>query len=107
MKEKEIQQAIIKALSKHPMVVWCYVTTVGTVKGAHGGRMFKVGFSGQSDIMGQLTDGRILAVEVKQPGKEPTEVQADFIALVNKYGGVAGWADSVEVALEILEKASL
>lgn len=105
MSEKVIQQAIIKAISKHPLVAWCYITTVGTVKGVGGGKMFKVGFPGQSDIMGQLRDGRLLAIEVKQPGKVPTDIQNDFIALVNENDGVAGWADSVDMALEILEKA--
>lgn len=49
--------------------------------------------------------GRILAVftaiEVKQPGKKPSDKQRHFIEFVGKVGGFAGVARSVEEALDI------
>lgn len=103
MKESEVQKKIMNMLTTHPKVAWAYVTSSGYVKGVNGGRMFKVGVPGMSDIMGQLKDGRLFAIEVKAPGNKPTELQQQFIADVNKYGGQAGWADSVETAINILE----
>ena len=105
MKEKDIQKEIMNMLLIHPAVAWGYITTVGTVKGVHGGRPFSVGFPGQSDIMGQLKDGRLFAIEVKVPGKTPTDEQNDFITTVNNSHGVAGWADNVEDARRIIDEA--
>ncbi len=102
MKESDIQEEIMKVLLLHPRVAWSFVVTTGKVQG-RGGHWITLGFPGISDILGQLRDGRILAVEVKVPGKTPTEKQWDFIDTVNRFGGVAGWADSVESALNILD----
>lgn len=44
---------------------------------------------GLPDIVGMLRDGRILAIEVKRPGEQPTEEQAEFLALVLEAGGVS------------------
>jgi len=63
----------------HPKVAWAYVTSAGTVKGMGGGRPFRIGFPGLSDIIGQMCDGRLLAIEVKVPGKKPTVDQIVFI----------------------------
>ena len=102
MKESEIQTDIMKMLLKHPKVAWAYVTTVGMLRGR--GHYIKMGFPGLSDIIGQLNDGRLLALEIKTPGKKPTEVQAEFIDLVKRNNGLAGWCDSVDGALDILEE---
>lgn len=102
MREKDIQAAALKGLINSPLVAWAYITTVGTVKGVHGGRPFRVGFNGQSDIMGQMSDGRLLAIEVKVPGKAPTDDQLKFISTVIESNGVAGWCDSANGALEII-----
>ena len=87
--ESDIQTGIMNALMEHPLVVWAYVTTSGTVRGKHGGRYFKTGFPGLPDIIGQLTDGRILGIEVKQPGKEPTPIQIEQLELMYRNGGAA------------------
>ena len=105
MSEKEIQKIILKAIKRHPYVAWAYTTSSGYVKGVNGGQMFRVGVPGMSDIMGQMKDGRLLAIEVKVPGKKPTELQMDFIQLVNQYYGVGGWADNIETAIKIIEEA--
>lgn len=102
MKESDIQNEIMGVLFKHPLVAWAYVTTTGTLKGVHGGRPFQVGFNGLSDIMGQLKDGRMLAIEVKVPGKKPTEEQYDFLRTVALNNGLAFWADSADYVNKIL-----
>ena len=94
MKESDLQNKIMVYLNDHPKVAWCMVTTTGMVK-SKGFRM-TVGFPGLSDIIGQLTDGRTLAIEVKLPGKKPTSVQESFLQTVSDNSGVSGWVDSVE-----------
>lgn len=96
MKESKIQTAIMNLLLVHHQVSWAYVTSAGgfRVKGGY----VTVGFKGLSDIVGQMKDGRFLAIEVKVPGKKPTEAQLDFIDTVNTANGLAFWCDSVEGA---------
>jgi hypothetical protein len=56
---------------------------------AHGGpRRYTIGFKGCSDIIGQLTNGQLLAIEVKTANAGPTKDQQDFLDLVNKNGGI-------------------
>ena len=62
---------------------------------------------GCSDIVGQLKDGRFLAIEVKRPSwKKPTDdrerKQAAFLEQVNQAGGVGFFAGSVEKVKEVL-----
>lgn len=65
---------------------------------------YGVGGDGAPDLMGWTKDGFFAAVEVKQPGKEPTEDQARWhaAALRNPFVRV-GWADNVADAMAILE----
>ena len=105
MSESKLQKEILKALKEHPKVGWAYITSAGTVRGMGGGRPFNIGTPGMSDILGQIRDGRLFAIEVKIPGKKPTELQIQFIADVNKFNGVAGWVDSIETAVKIVEES--
>lgn len=102
MTESEIQRDIMNALTRHPMIGLAHVNTTGKVKGRNG-HWITLGYPGISDITGMLKDGRFFAIEVKKPGSKPTEVQQDYINKVNEFNGVAGWCDSVEGALDILE----
>jgi len=53
------------------------------------GRFIRFGPPGQSDILGVLPDGRILAIEVKKPGgKKPTFEQVLFLETIRRHGGV-------------------
>jgi VRR-NUC domain len=60
--------------------------------------------AGCSDIIGIMPDGsgRLLAVEVKMPGKQPTPMQAAFLDQVNSAGGCAFVAHSIgELDMEL------
>ena len=59
---------------------------------------------GISDLVGQLTDGRFFAVEVKKAGEQPTLAQAEFLARVNEFGGVGFVARSVDEVFDRLKK---
>jgi len=69
------------------------------MKGAHKGKGWYVRFgpAGQSDILGLIPPhGRFLAIEVKRGGQGPTDDQLRFINRVNKAGGLAFVAYSLE-----------
>lgn len=114
MSESDIQQDVVKMLCLHPKVAWCMVITTGKfkVKGGYVTTGHYIDetqrrFSGMSDITGQLKDGRFLAIETKQPGEKPTDIQRYFMDLVRKNGGVSGWADNVEDAKIIIDSEYL
>lgn len=58
---------------------------------------------GSADIIGMAPDGRFLAVEVKAKADRPSAEQRRFIDHVNSHGGLAGFARSVQDALDILK----
>ena len=101
LEESEIQNKIMSILSEHPKVVWSIVTTTGKIKG-RGGHWITLGYPGMADIVGQLRTGQVFAIEVKRPGQKPSKLQQEFIDVMNRFGGVAGWADSVDSALNII-----
>lgn len=112
MSETTVQNAILDMLIVNHKVAWCMAITTGQfkVKGGFvtvGHYIDEAGkrMTGMSDIMGQLIDGRLFAIEVKQPGKEPTKEQLDYIDMVNKNGGVAFWCDNVSDAKEAIDAA--
>lgn len=79
---------------------------------AKGGKLRPVKFNdldGCSDILGQMKDGRLLAVEVKRPGwSGPTDArehaQAAFLEKVRRFGGVAGFVRSPEEAIDLVQQ---
>ena len=100
--EAQIQAAVLKALRLHPAVAWIGRYNSG---GFYDGGDRYVQFHsvpGQSDLMGMLKGGRLLAIEIKRPGARPTEQQAAFLARVATGGGLAGVATGVADALALL-----
>lgn len=63
---------------------------------------FGVGGVGGSDLIGWCRDGRFAAVEVKTPTGRVSAEQQAFIDAVNRAGGRAGVARSVEDVALIL-----
>lgn len=63
---------------------------------------FGVGGAGGSDLIGWTRDGRFAAVEVKTPTGRVSAEQKAFIDAVNRSGGIAGVARSVEDVILIL-----
>lgn len=56
---------------------------------------------GDPDLTGCLpyrSMGLYIAIEVKQPGKEPTEIQQVVLRRIRRRNGIAFWADSLESA---------
>ena len=86
--EKRIENAIKKALAERGWLVFK----------VHGNAFQESGFP---DLLCWKT-GIPAAIEVKQPGKEPTKLQLHQLERLKNHGVIAGWATSVEEALELL-----
>ena len=99
MTETEIQKEILETLNKLEGVKLRRNSV-----GSNGRYKFGLG-AGTSDLIGWY-EGCYFAVEVKVPGKTPTKEQQDFIDEVNTAGGIAYYADSVEMAMKKLRSAT-
>lgn len=78
---------VFQTLKHHPLVAWVERQNSGVAR--MGGRFVRFGWRGCSDILGQLRDGRLLAVEVKAPRGRLQVEQREFLSLVRRFGGVA------------------
>lgn len=78
---------VLKALRAHPAVSWCERMNSGAAR--VGGRFVRFGFVGCPDVLGMLTDGRLLGVEVKAAKGKLRPEQAIFLERINDAGGVA------------------
>ena len=97
--EGEIQSAVLAYLRIHPLVAWAERFNTGAVKlqDRHGKQRFvRFAFTGCSDILGQMKDGRFLAIEVKAPSGRLSVAQRAFLDMVKGYRGVAGVVRSVD-----------
>lgn len=106
--EKTIQNQIRLALGREPdLTLWRNNTGHASYEAASGPRTVRYGLlRGSSDLVGILAPGgRFLALEVKRPGKEATEEQALFLALVRRRGGFAAVVCSVEEARAAVDRA--
>ena len=89
--------AVLAALRAHPRVMWAERMNVGAFavertdrQGQVRRRYVRCGFKGLSDIIGQMRDGRFLAVEVKRrKGGVVSPEQREFLARTAECGGVA------------------
>lgn len=99
--EQQIQRKVIEYLRWHRNVAWVERMNVGARKIRDG--FIRFGFRGCSDIIGQMKDGRFLAVEVKKPGGIISKDQEEFIATVKQYGGVACIIYGQDELVEYLE----
>lgn len=77
----------------------------GPVRGS-GPRWIEFGFEGCSDILGQMRDGRILAIEAKSARGVVSAAQQQFIETVLANGGVAGVVRSLDDAADLLRSES-
>lgn len=109
-KESSILNACLRAAGLHPKVGWvCRMNSGGAYYGDQNGQQRYVRFHtmpGMSDIVGQLRDGRFLALECKRPGKHPTEQQQRFLDLVRQCGGVSGVVRSAQDVIDVLGAGS-
>jgi hypothetical protein len=95
---------VLQVLKHHPLVAWVERQNSGVAR--IGGRFVRFGWPGCSDVLGQLKDGRLLAVEFKAPKGKATAEQAQFLSRVRRFGGVAFLArDCRDVLRELSAEA--
>ena len=97
--EVDIQHDILKLLEIHPAIAWAKRMNVGRAKLK--GYWVSFAFKGCSDIIGQMSDGRFFACEVKRPGEKPTPEQQRFLDQV-AVKGVAFVATNTTDVLTLL-----
>ena len=98
--EANIMNACMVALSQAGCMI--FRNNVGAWKDPSGRIVrYGVGGKGGADLLGIAPDGRFLAVETKTAKGAVRPEQLTFIAAVQKAGGRAGVARSVEDALRI------
>lgn len=77
---------VMQALRKHPAVAWCERQNTGSAR--IGGRFVRFGWPGCADVLGQLHDGRFLAVECKSATGKLRPEQVEFLERIRASGGV-------------------
>lgn len=101
MKEGNLHRLIQIEVSKHGHRL--FRNNVGKLQDANGEWIaFGVGGVGGSDLIGWTRHGVFAAIEVKTPTGRVRPEQVAFVNAVNRAGGKAGIARSVEDALAIL-----
>ena len=104
--EAAILDAVKRALALHPAVAWFERMNSGAGflwrPGSAKSQFMRFGFPGCPDILGQLVDGRLLAIEVKKPSGTVSKEQAAFLQQATKHGALALVARSVDEVLAAL-----
>lgn len=98
-----VLSSVLALCQHHPKVGWAARMNVGAMKLDN--RFVRFGMKGCADVIGQLKDGRFLAIECKAAKGQPTEHQVAFLERVKRSNGVAGIARSIDDARAILEAA--
>lgn len=86
-KEAAALLEVLQALRAHPAVAWCERMNSAAVR--IGGRFVRFGWPGCPDVLGQLTDGRLMGCEVKGPTGRLRPAQVVFLERIRAAGGVA------------------
>lgn len=101
--EGTIQRAILSAVNRLPYArLWR--NNVGMLKDATGVGVTYGLAKGSADLIG-IVHGRFVAIEVKRPGKKPTDDQREWGETVLRLGGVWAVCSDVESALALLDAA--
>jgi predicted porin len=103
MPEATVLASVIRYLKIHRAVAWAQRMNTGAVSMGDS-RYMRFGFKGCSDIIGQLYDGRFLAIECKSDKGRLTEEQRNFIERVNRHGGLAGMVRSIDEVDALLQR---
>ena len=110
--EGSVQAAVLRYLRLDCRVAWvqrfntgAHVTAETPPSGKPKRRFIRYAFPGCADLLGQLRDGRFLAVEVKTRTGRVSPAQQAFLATVARHGGVALLARSIEDVRRALDLA--
>lgn len=97
LKESEIQKQILDYLKF--LKIFCWRNNTVGIYNKKLNRYVKSGsgtMKGVGDILCCLPDGKLCSIEVKRPNKLPTKEQREFMNEINKRGGLAFVASSLD-----------
>ncbi len=113
--ERDVQKAVLQYLQLCPHIAWAQRFNTGaasssytTKEGRTHKRFVRFGFTGCSDILGQMKSGHLLAIECKRKGGKATDSQEAFLQTVSDNNGLAIIAmdvGDVEIALSTFIKS--
>lgn len=107
--EAELQRAICEHLEARaaPGLIWWHCPNGGARSKAEASILVGLGVKrGVSDLH-FLRRGRFGVLELKAPGKKPTDEQEKFMLDVVSEGGWAAWTSDLDTALQLLEGRGL
>lgn len=99
--ERHVLRAVLAALRSHPRVAWFTRQQSGLFM--EGERTIRVGYRGLPDIVGMLRGGRLFCVECKSATGRVTSEQQKTLDNINRNGGLAFVARSVEDVFKALQ----
>lgn len=104
--ERDVKAVVMDYLACVPHSRW-WVRNVGSrdwqdSKGRR--RIVKFAAPGQSDIYG-IWNGVHCEIELKRPGKTPTDEQKQYLLDIRQLGGIAFWTDSLDRLIEHMADA--
>lgn len=104
--EADVLSSVLEYLAYCHAVAWAHRINTGKFKvnDRAGTRWVQSGFVGCADIIGQLTDGRFLAIECKSVSGKLTNEQQVFLDVVNNAHGVGFVARSVDDVVRIFRE---
>ncbi|CAK0755150.1 hypothetical protein CCP4SC76_2580021 [Gammaproteobacteria bacterium] len=113
--ERDVQKAVLQYLQLCPHIAWAQRFNTGaasssytTKEGRTHKRFVRFGFTGCSDIIGQMKSGHLIAIECKRKGGKATDCQEAFLQTVSDSNGLAIIAmnvGDVERAISIFQKS--
>jgi hypothetical protein len=99
-RESKIQSSIRVRLRR--LGIKLFRRNVGAMR--EGERFIRFSTPGQSDLWGwDIRTGRHWEIEVKRPGNRPTPKQLEWLKECHRYGAVAYWADSANIAERVAQ----
>ena len=103
--EAETQAAILQYLSLCGIFAWRQNTLPTPIVRSRNGVRAVLGFRptsvrGVPDILGVLSGGRLLAIEVKSPKGKLSEQQSEFLRVLGERGALAFVARSVQDVID-------
>ena len=87
----------------HRFGVRLWRRNIGAIQ--EGSRFVRFALPGQSDLYGVMPppDSRHVEIEVKAPGKKPTELQLRWLKMMHSLGCVCLWSDNANDAERVME----
>jgi hypothetical protein len=103
--EHDIQTAILNMLPYYNVYAWRNNSGMIAVGEGKYRRMIRLGTAGLPDIIGVHKDtGRLVACEVKKPGKKPTVLQQQMMDKLEEYGAIVFVASSINDVTKVFGK---